>query len=117
MGRKKVSREKTDTRTHYPRHVFKLLAYKGCFLTVLPIFSGRVAGLVAFWFELGRVAVPMLVKSALKAVHGGCINNVIWEFPVPGPDSASASGAGGRGFVTWPHHTKGVKDGTSGNLA
>ena len=37
-----------------------------------------------------------------------------------GPDSAngraSASGAGGRGFYTWPRHTKGVKNGTSGYL-
>ena len=30
---------------------------------------------------------------------------------------ASASGAGGRGFDTWPRHTKGVKNGTSGDLA
>ena len=51
-----------------------------CFLTVSPIFSGRLAGLVACWFELGRVPVPMLFKSALKAVHGRCINNVIWKF-------------------------------------
>ena len=37
-----------------------------------------------------------------------------------GPDSAngraSASGAGGRGFNPGPHHTKGVKNGTSGYL-
>ena len=24
--------------------------------------------------QLGRVPVPMFVKSALRAVHGGCIN-------------------------------------------
>ena len=37
------------------------------------------------------------------------------------PDSvngrASALGAGGRGFDTWPRHTKGVKNGTSAYLA
>ena len=30
---------------------------------------------------------------------------------------ASASGMGGCGFDTWPRHTKGVKNGTSGYLA
>ena len=39
----------------------------------------------------------------------------------PGPNSAngrvSASGTGGCGFDTWPRHTKGVKNGTSGYLA
>ena len=29
---------------------------------------------------------------------------------------ASASGSGGRGFESRPHHTKGVKNGTSGYL-
>ena len=43
---------------------------------VLTIFSGRVARLVACWFKLGGVPVPMCVKSAFKAVHGGCIYNV-----------------------------------------
>ena len=37
------------------------------------------------------------------------------------PDSsvgrASAFGAGGRGFESRPHHTKGVKNGTSSSLA
>ena len=37
------------------------------------------------------------------------------------PDSsvgrASAFGAGGRGFESWPHHTKGVKNSTSSSLA
>ena len=30
---------------------------------------------------------------------------------------ASAFGAGGRGFKSQPHHTKGVKNGTSSSLA
>ena len=37
------------------------------------------------------------------------------------PDSsvgiASAFGARGRGFESWPHHTKGVKNGTISPLA
>ena len=37
----------------------------------------------------------------------------------PGSSSGrvSALGSGGRGFNTWPRHTKGVKNGTSGYLA
>ena len=43
--------------TRYPRHLVKLvLAYKGCF-SVLTLFSGRVAGLVACWFKFGGVPV------------------------------------------------------------
>ena len=30
---------------------------------------------------------------------------------------AYAFGAGGRGFESWPHHTKGVKNGTSSSIA
>ena len=30
---------------------------------------------------------------------------------------ASAFGMGGRRFESWPHHTKGVKNGTSSSLA
>ena len=32
-------------------------------------------------------------------------------------DRASASGAGGCGFESRPHHTKGVKNGTRSSLA
>ena len=58
-----------------------ILAYKGCFLTDSPIFSGRVARLVTCWFQLGRLPMPMFIKSDLKAVHGGCIDshNLIWK--------------------------------------
>ena len=49
------------------------------------------------------------------------IINVYPNVAYTGPDSssgrASASGAGGRRFETWPRHTKGVKNGTSGYLA
>ena len=31
-------------------------------------------------------------------------------------DRAPTFGAGGRGFESWPHHTKGVKNGTSEQL-
>ena len=73
--------------THYPRHHVKLLAYKGCLLTVLTIISGGVAGLVTCWFKLGRVPVPMFVESAFKAVHGGCIYYNVWKI-VPSIDNA-----------------------------
>ena len=33
--------------------------------------------------------MPMFVKSALKAIHGGCVNNVVWKF-VPSVDDAVA---------------------------
>ena len=40
---------------------------------VLTILSGGVVGLVPCWFKLGGVPVPMFVKSAFKAVHGGSL--------------------------------------------
>ena len=64
-----------------------VLAYKGCFLTVLTIFSGGVAGLVTCWFKLGGVPVPMFVESAFKAVHGGCIYYSVRKI-VPSVDNA-----------------------------
>ena len=47
---------------------------------------------------------------------------VTWLFyrltsPVSANGRASASGAGGHGFDTWPRHTKGVKNGNTTNIS
>ena len=76
-----------DRISHNEAHI-KQLAFEECFLKVLTILYGNVAGLVA-WFKLGGVPVPMFVKSAHKSVHGGCVNNAAWKF-VPSVDNAVA---------------------------
>ena len=75
-----------DRISHNEAHI-KQLTFEECFLKVLTILYGSVAGLVA-WFKLGGVPVPMFVKSAHKAVHGGCVN-AAWKF-VPSVDNAVA---------------------------
>ena len=71
-----------DRISHNEAHI-KQLAFEECFLKVLTILYGSVAGLVA-WFKLGGV-----LKSAHKSVHGGCVNNAAWKF-VPSVDNAVA---------------------------
>ena len=72
------------------------------------------------------MSVKLLTEHHLEflSLNGGCTGlseSTLVKTPHNHPDSsvcrASAFGVGGRGFESWRHHTKGVKNGTSSSLA